>query len=164
MHIGVSGHLRQMRDHDDLMGAGQLRQPAPDLHRRPAADAGVDLVEHHRGAGRGSGQHHFQRQHHPGQLATGRALGQRQHRHAAVCREAELNLVDAVAAGPGQLARRATSARGIVGGCGRHEIGGHPDGEFGIGHRQPGQLRGYLFGQLLGRFALNFAEIDCGLG
>ncbi len=161
MHIGVRGHLWQMRDDDDLVRAGQPRQPAPDLHRRPAADAGVDLVEHHGGAGRGSSQHHFQRQHHPGQLATGGALGQRQHGHAAVCGKAELNLVDTVRAGADQLAR-GQRERGVVFGS-RAEIGGHPYGELGIGHRQSGQLRGNFFGQLLGRLSPDLAEIDCGL-
>ncbi len=50
MHVGIRRDLRQVRDHDDLVGAGQPGQPAPDLHRGPAADAGIHLIEHHRGA------------------------------------------------------------------------------------------------------------------
>ena len=50
VHVGVGRDLRQVRHHDDLVGARQPGQPPPDLHRRPAADAGVDLVEHHGGA------------------------------------------------------------------------------------------------------------------
>ena len=76
--------------------------------------------------------------------------------------EAELDLVGAVAAGPGQLASGQRKRRGIVL-IGR-EIGGHLDGEFGIGHRQAGQLRGHLFGQPFGRFAANLAEIGCSFG
>src|SRR6202161_3066520 len=49
-----------MRHDDDLAGAGQPGQSPTDLHRRPASDAGVDLVEHHRGAC------HRGRQDHPG--------------------------------------------------------------------------------------------------
>ena len=33
MRVGVGGHLRQVGDDDDLMGAGQPRQAATDLHR-----------------------------------------------------------------------------------------------------------------------------------
>jgi hypothetical protein len=157
-----------MRDDDDLMGAGQLREAAPDLHCRPAADAGVDLVEHHGGAGRlftGHGERDLQGQHHPGQLATGGALGQRQHGHVAVGGKAELDLVDTVRAGADQLARRQRQCGVVFGGLGtsRAEVGGHPYGEFGIGHRQPGQFRGDLLGQLLGCLAADLAEIDCGL-
>ena len=46
--VGERGHLRQVGDHDHLGAAGQPGQPAADLDRRPAADPGVDLVEHQR--------------------------------------------------------------------------------------------------------------------
>ncbi|SLF11924.1 Uncharacterised protein [Mycobacteroides abscessus subsp. massiliense] len=61
MDIGKGRHLRQVGDHDDLMGVRQLGQAPPDLHRRAATDTGVDLVEHHGGpCGRG-GEHHLER-------------------------------------------------------------------------------------------------------
>ena len=106
--VGVGGDLRQVRDDDDLMGACQPRQPAADLHRGASADAGVDLVEHHRGALGRRREHHLQREHHPGQLTAGRALVQRQHVGAAVRGEPELDGVDAVA--PGVHRRRPTAA------------------------------------------------------
>src|SRR5262249_58002612 len=48
MHVGVGGDLREVSHHDDLMRTGQPRQPPSDLYGGPAADAGVDLVAHHR--------------------------------------------------------------------------------------------------------------------
>ena len=45
----------------------------PDLDGRPAADPGVDLVEDERRHGVGAGEDHLDREHHPGELAAGRA-------------------------------------------------------------------------------------------
>ena len=72
--VGERGHLRQVGDDDHLGAAGQRGQPAPDLDRRLAADAGVDLVEHQRRHRVGAREHHLDREHHPGQLTAGRAL------------------------------------------------------------------------------------------
>jgi hypothetical protein len=58
--------LRQVRDAEHLRGATERSQLAPDDLRDRAADARVDLVEHHAGAAgfraRGEGDLHRQRQ------------------------------------------------------------------------------------------------------
>ena len=63
----------------------QPGQPAADLDRRPATDAGVDLVEDHGGHRLGAGQAHLDGQHDPGQLAAGRAALHRQGRARPGC-------------------------------------------------------------------------------
>ena len=78
--VGEGRHLRQVGHDDHLVAARQPGQPAADLHRRPAADTGVHLVEDHRRHRIRVRQNHFERQHHPGQLAAGRALVHRQRR------------------------------------------------------------------------------------
>ncbi|CFE51164.1 Uncharacterised protein [Mycobacterium tuberculosis] len=77
-----------------------------------------------------------------------------------MCDETELDRIDAIGTGPGQFARRQGQGDGIavVG-----QLCGHTDGEFGIGHRQGGQLRADLLGQPLGRLPPDRAEINCGL-
>ena len=70
-------------------------QPAADLDRGLAADAGVDLVEDERRHRAGAGQRHLEGQHHPGQLAARGALVQRARLGAGVGGEQELDLVDA---------------------------------------------------------------------
>ena len=80
--VGERGDLGQVGDDQHLPVARQPGQPATDLDRRPAADAGVDLVEDQRGHRVGAGQAHLQRQHDPGQLAAGRARADRQRRRA----------------------------------------------------------------------------------
>ena len=49
--IRESGHLRQVGDDDDLTASGELGQAGTDIERRPAPNAGVDLVEDERGHG-----------------------------------------------------------------------------------------------------------------
>ena len=66
--------LRQVRDDEDLGRLRQRGQPLPDLHRRLAADARVDLVEDERRHRPGVGQRDLDREHHPGELAPGRTL------------------------------------------------------------------------------------------
>ncbi len=78
--VGERRDLGQVGDHHHLGGAGQHRQPAADLDRGLAADPGVDLVEDERRHRVGAGQHHLERQHHPGQLAARGALGERPRR------------------------------------------------------------------------------------
>ena len=95
-------------------------QPAADLDRGLAADAGVDLVEDEGRHRAGLGQRDLEGQHHPGQLAAGGALVQRAGVGAGVGREQELDLVDAV------RARRAASGR-------RRRAAG-PPGVSGVGH------------------------------
>ena len=151
--VGIRGDLGQVGDDDDLVGARQSGQSTPDLHRRPPAHAGVDLVEHHGGALGGGGQHHLQCQHHPGQFATGCAFVQRQHRvgvgGAAVRGEAELNRIHPVGAGVRQFPGRQCQRRAVA--ISRRH-GGDRDGEVGIGHRQTGQFRGDGLGQSGGGF------------
>ena len=69
-----------MGDHEHLMVAGQPGQPPADLHGGAAADAGVDLVEHHRRHRIGPGEAYLQRQHDAGQFAARRAAADRQGR------------------------------------------------------------------------------------
>jgi hypothetical protein len=63
--VGEGRDLRQMSHGQHLGVASQLGQPAPHLDRRPATDAGVDLVEHERRHRRRVGQHHLEREHDP---------------------------------------------------------------------------------------------------
>ena len=70
MRVGERRDLRQVGDHDHLGQPGQPGQAPADLHRRPAADAGVDLIEHERRHRVGPGEDHLDGQHHPGQLAA----------------------------------------------------------------------------------------------
>ena len=147
MDVGVGGDLRQMGDHDDLMGARQAGQPATDLHGGTPSHSGVDLVEHHGRALGGRRQHHLQGQHHPRQLAARCALVQRQQVRAPVGGEAELHRVHAVAAGVHRLPRR-QDQRGAVISAGGQRC--DRDAELRAGHRQPGQLFGHRFGQPFG--------------
>ena len=73
-------------------------QPAADLDRGPAADARVDLVEHHRRHRVGAGEHHLDGEHHPGQLTAGRALVHRRGAAPGCAEQQQLDLVDAVGA------------------------------------------------------------------
>jgi hypothetical protein len=63
--IRESGNLRQVGDHDDLSVARQARQPSTDLHRHPAADPGVNLVEDQRSGFLGGSEDYLQSQSHP---------------------------------------------------------------------------------------------------
>ena len=83
--VGEGGHLRQVGDDDDLGRPGERRQPPPDLDRRLAADAGVDLVEDQGGHRVGAREHDLDGEHHPGQLAAGGALLQRPRPGAPAC-------------------------------------------------------------------------------
>ena len=50
--VGVGGHLREMRHHQDLVRVAEGRERFTDGQGRRAADSGVDLVEYQRvGAG-----------------------------------------------------------------------------------------------------------------
>ena len=71
--VGVrhGGQLGQMGDAQHLLPAADLGQLLRHLLGRPAADAGVHLVEHQRADGLLLCQHVFQGQHDPGQLAAG---------------------------------------------------------------------------------------------
>ena len=46
--VGERRHLREVGDDENLGAASELGQPASDLHRRGATDAGIDLVEDER--------------------------------------------------------------------------------------------------------------------
>ena len=52
MRATVRGNLRQVRDAEHLNAIGQLLQPGPDDIGGCPADAGIDLVEDQRLAGR----------------------------------------------------------------------------------------------------------------
>ena len=142
VHVGISSDLRQVRDDDDLMGAGQPGQPPPDLYRGAPADAGVDLVEDHRRARSGRGQHNLEREHDPRQLAARCALAQRQHVGGAVRGEAELNRVDTIVAGVNGLTGRQCDRGGVVG---PRLQWGDGNGEFGVDNRQTRQFGGHRF-------------------
>ena len=76
--------------------------------RRPISTAalpptpGVHLVEDERRDRVGAGEHHLDREHHPGQLAAGGALVQRQGGRARVRGEPDLHVVGAVRARLGE--------------------------------------------------------------
>ena len=117
--VGERRDLGQVGHHEHLVVAGQPGQPPADLHRGPAADAGVDLVEDHRRHRVGAGEAHLERQHDPRQLAAGRAAPDRQRRRVRVRPQQELDLVGAVRADPAwaspctvRLAPRAATGRG----------------------------------------------------
>jgi len=140
--VGERGHLGQVGHHEHLVGPGQPGQPATDLHRRPAAHARVDLVEHQRRRATGAGEHHLDGQHHPGQLAPGGALLQRQRRSARVGQQLQLDLVGTVGGdaglGTGDDQRRVTPPGGP---------GGDRDLYPRVRHGQPDQLDGDRVGE-----------------
>ena len=138
--VGERGHLRQVGDHEHLVVAGQPGQPPADLHRRLAADPGVDLVEDQRRRAAGAGEDHLDGEHHPGQLAAGGALLQRQRRRARVGEQPQLDLVGAVRA----RRRRSTPATARVGSPPAGRLGRDRHLDPGVRHRQPGQLDGHL--------------------
>jgi hypothetical protein len=65
MLVGEGGDLGQVGDHDDLSVVRQARQAPTDLHRDPAADTGVNLVEDQRSGLAVGGEDHLQGQAHP---------------------------------------------------------------------------------------------------
>lgn len=80
--VRVGSHLGQVGHHQNLGAVRHLGQRLPHFERRGAADAGIDLIEHHRvGA---SGEHQAQCQQHPRQLAPGRRPLDRCGFHAGV--------------------------------------------------------------------------------
>ena len=96
--VGVRRHLRQVGDDEHLGDLGQPGQPAADLHRGAAADPGVDLVEDEGRDRVRPGEHHLQREHHPGQLAAGGTARQWPRRRSVMRAEQQLYLVDPVPA------------------------------------------------------------------
>ena len=115
--VGERGDLGQVRDDDDLAAVGQPREPAPDLHRGLAADAGVDLVEDVRADGLLGGGHDLDGEHHARQLAAGGRAGQRPGLGARVRGEQERHVVGAV------RARARCGPRRRPGGPGRARAG-----------------------------------------
>ena len=98
MGVREGGDLRQVGDHDDLGAPGQPGEPPPDLHRGLPANPGVHLVEHERRHRVGAGEDDLDGEHHPGQLAAGGSLGERQRGRARVRGQPDLHLVRAVRA------------------------------------------------------------------
>ena len=94
MAVGERRDLRQVGDHQDLGVLGEHGQPAADLDRRLAADAGVDLVEDERRHRVGRRQRHLDAEHHPGELTAGGALAQRLGLGADVGGQQQLDLVE----------------------------------------------------------------------
>ena len=80
MPVGCARDLGQVRDRDHLCARREPAQGVRDGVRRPAADTGVDLVEHERLAARDGGQ----REGDPRQLASRGGLGQRREREPGV--------------------------------------------------------------------------------
>jgi hypothetical protein len=92
--VGVRRHLGQVGHDQHLVLRRQPPQRAPDRQRGPAADAGVDLVEHQ--GGRRFGEHEPQREHGPRQFATRGHPGQGQRRRPRVGGESDLDVVAGV--------------------------------------------------------------------
>ena len=91
MVVGHARDLRQVRDRQHLRPLGEPLQRVGDRVRRRAADAGVDLVEHHRQpAGHGRDRERDARE-----LAAGGGLGDRPERHPRVRADQEGDLVRA---------------------------------------------------------------------
>ena len=130
------------------MAAGQPGQPAADLHRGLTADTRVDLVEHQRGRAARTGEDHLDGEHHPGQLAAGGALLQRQRRRARVRQQPQLHLVGAVRADAGL---DAVDRQARLGPARRARQNRHLDA--GVRHGQPGQLDCHLLGEADRRLA-----------
>ena len=130
--VGEGRDLREVGDDDDLAVPGELGEPAPDLHRDPAADAGVDLVEDERAARTVGGQHDLEREPDAGQLAAGGDLAEAARLGARVGREEQVDRVGAVRAERGR---------------------GEGEGQAGVRHGQGGQLAGHGVGEPLGRAA-----------
>ena len=78
----LHGHLGQMRDHDHLMGARQVREHLREGAGRGAANAGVDLVEHERVDGVRLTEDHLGSEHDTRELAATGDTAQRTRRHA----------------------------------------------------------------------------------
>ena len=133
--VGERGHLRQVGHHQHLVGAGQPGQPAADLHRRLAADAGVDLVEDQRGRGR-------RRRRTPPRWRASPGTARRRRRPSCSGSDGAPGVRPAAAAPPRRP--RAADRRP----CGRRRRGrlaarparGHRDSTPGVRHGQPGQL------------------------
>ena len=117
------GHLREVRDDDDLRGLGEPREPAPDLDRGCAAHPGVDLVEDERG----------HRVAFPRSRPRSRASPATARRPRRPCRAAAARRRDAVAAGsrPGRGREAAYSSRA-----------GDLDDHAGVGHGERGEFVG----------------------
>ena len=94
--VGVCRDLRQVCHDHHLVPRRKAGQPAADLHRRPAADTGVDLVEDHGRHRVRAGQRDLEREHHARQLPARRAFAAPAAAWRRGGRPAELDLVDAV--------------------------------------------------------------------
>src|SRR6266850_666257 len=95
---------RQMRHAQDLAPLRGRRQLLSDHGRDATTDAGVDLVEDHRGHAVGAREHGLEGQHRPRELSARRNASQRPHVFARVGRQTELGAVEAVR--PDLFARR----------------------------------------------------------
>ena len=87
--------LGEMRDDQHVIVLGQVSERTADGRRRPAADPGVDLVEH-QGAGRvvlATGQDEPEGEHRPRQLAARGHLGEGEQRRPGLADEQELDPV-----------------------------------------------------------------------
>ena len=93
------GDLGEVGDDDDLRLLGEPREPSADLDRRGAADPGVDLVEDERRHGIAPGDDDLDREHHPRELAAGRAARDRPRLGAGVRLQQDRDLVAAVSGG-----------------------------------------------------------------
>ncbi len=104
--VAVRSHLREMGHDDDLGEARKTCQPAADLERHRATDAGVDLVEHERLPASRVGEYDLERQPYPRQLTTRGHLRQRPRLRAGVGREQQADRIRAVRTGLWQRRHR----------------------------------------------------------
>ena len=95
MNIGGNGNLRQMRDHDDLMGLRQVSENGGKRHRRRTANAGIDLVEEKCVDAVRFAERHLDRKHHAADLAARCDARKRAGLHAASGTKHEFNLMGA---------------------------------------------------------------------
>ncbi|MEY3475999.1 MAG: hypothetical protein RLY65_399, partial [Pseudomonadota bacterium] len=89
-------HLREVRDHQNLMRPPETGQCLGHRGGGPASDTCVHFVEHQ--DRRPRRQHEAKRQHHPREFATGGDLGQRSGRQARIGHELEDHVVARIVA------------------------------------------------------------------
>ena len=101
--VGRTGRrdLREMRDAQHLRVPAQLAELPPHIVGGTTADAGVHLVEDERRRASGGAGEAAERQHHAGELSSGRDPGQRPQFLTWIRRDEELGLI-----GPARPSRR----------------------------------------------------------
>ena len=139
--VGEGCHLRQVGHHQHLHVPGEHCQAATNLDGGLAAHARVDFVKDECGHGVHFGEHHFESEHHAGELAAGCTLAERAGHGGAVGCQHE---GDGVAAVYREFLRLGNF----------HHKGG-------VRHGQGGQLLAHRIGKFLGGRAAQVCQLFC---